>query len=87
MVALDEADVLIARVHAGGVRPHKDIPVEVHDKSSYNALFDNIGRGLYPHLVVLLTANRGRAEVESATDASYLRAGRVGLHFDLDAPQ
>ena len=75
LVAFDEFDGAILAIHAG-IMPHKSIPISVGDKTGWNRLMDEIGRGMFPHLIVFLTSNRDPAFFH-ALDPSYLRAGRV----------
>ena len=77
VVAFDEVDGAIMAIHVG-VAPHKAIPITVPDKAGWNRFLDEIGRGMYPHLVLLLTTNRS-PEFIRALDPSYIREGRVDL--------
>lgn len=77
VVAFDEVDGAIMAIHVG-VSPHKAIPITVPDKAGWNRFLDEIGRGMYPHLVLLLTTNRS-PEFIRALDPSYIREGRVDL--------
>lgn len=78
VVNFDEADSVLEAVHSGRVAAHAKVPTLVKCKESWNRLFDAIGMGMYPHVVVLLTSNRGPDFVRGL-DPSYIRAGRVDL--------
>ena len=41
-------------------------------------MLDEIGRGLYPHIVLLLTSNRDPDFIRSL-DPSFIREGRIDL--------
>ena len=52
------------------------MPISVQNKTGWNRMLDEIGRGLYPHLILLMTSNRDPAFIRSL-DPSYIREGRV----------
>jgi len=83
VVALDEVDEALVAIKAGSILPHKNIPISVSSKPGWNRLFDDIDRGLYPNLIVLMTSNRPATFVDGL-DASFLRSARVPLKFVLD---
>ena len=76
IVAFDEVDVVIDMIINNQIPLHKNIPVSVKDKTGWNALFDMIDDGMYPYLVIVLTANNVLKK-----DPSLLREGRVNLNF------
>lgn len=78
IVIFDEADVVLASLHAGEIQAHPKIPTQVCDKEGWNRLFDAVGMGMYPHVVILLTSNRG-PEFVRGLDAAYIRPGRVDI--------
>lgn len=80
IVAFDEVDVVIDMITNNQIQPHKNIPVSVKDKTGWNALFDMIDDGMYPYLVIVLTANETFTN-GLKKDPSLLREGRVNLHF------
>lgn len=75
VVVFDEVDSALVAIHAG-VPPHKALPILTGDKPGWNRFLDEIGRGMYPHLVLLLTTNR-TPEFIRGLDPSYIREGRV----------
>ena len=83
VVALDEVDEALVAIKSGTILPHKHIPISVSSKPGWNRLFDDIDRGLYPNLIVLMTSNRPVAFVDGL-DPSFLRSARVPLKFVLD---
>ena len=77
VVAFDEFDGAIMAIHVG-ITPHKSTPTLVPDKAGWNRFLDEIGRGMYPHLILILTSNRDPSFIR-AMDPSYIRDGRVDL--------
>lgn len=77
VVVFDEVDSALVAIHAG-VPPHKAIPISIADKPGWNRFLDEIGRGMYPHLILILTTNRS-PEFIRELDPSYIRPGRVDL--------
>ena len=77
IVAFDEFDSPLIEIHAG-IQPHKEIPIHVPNKQGWNMMFDQIDRGVYPFLIVVLTTNKTPEFIRSL-DPSYIREGRVNL--------
>jgi hypothetical protein len=77
IIAFDEFDDPLVKIHAG-IPPHKSLPISIHDKPSWNHMLDEIQRGMYPHLLVILTSNK-TPEFIREIDPSYIREGRVDL--------
>lgn len=78
ILGMDEIDIVLSRVHAGvAATLSGELPV-VHDKASWNRWFDDLNRGMYPHVIVLMTSNRTPADIH-ALDPCYIRPGRVDL--------
>jgi hypothetical protein len=75
IISMDEADLMIEKIHKGFLL-HNKIPILVHDKRSWNRLFDDINRGLYPNIILLLTMNSSPDKILEM-DPSYIREGRV----------
>jgi len=81
VVAFDEFDGALMAINQG-IPPHKAIPISVADKAGWNKFMDEIDRGMFPHLLLVLTSNRDPAFIRSL-DPSYIRTGRVDLIFAL----
>jgi ATPase family associated with various cellular activities (AAA) len=81
IVAMDEIDVAIGKVH-NEIQPHKNIHIVTRDKTGWNRFMDNFQRGLYPNVILLLTSNKPPEEI-AKLDSSYLRPGRVNLFFKM----
>lgn len=85
VVVFDEVDSALVGIHAG-IPPHKALPILTGDKPGWNRFLDEIGRGMYPHLVLLLTTNR-TPEFIRDLDPSYIREGRVdAIHHMASSP-
>ena len=82
IVMIDEVDIALMKIHCGSITPHKNIPIAITDKSSWNRFLDEINRGMYPWTILLMTANRGPDFVRGL-DPSYIRAGRVNIIEEL----
>ena len=78
VIAFDEFDGPLLAIHSRTLALHKNIPTAVGDKEGWNRMLDEIGRGLYPHVVLLLTSNRDPDFIRSL-DPSYIREGRIDL--------
>ena len=79
VLAFDEFDGALMAIHVG-IPPHKAVPISIGDKAGWNKFMDEIDRGMYPHLLLVLTSNRDPAFIR-ALDPSYIREGRVDLTF------
>jgi len=82
IVMIDEVDIALMNIHCGNILPHKNIPIAIMDKPSWNRFLDEINRGMYPWTILLMTANRGPDFIRSL-DPSYIRTGRVNLIEEL----
>ena len=82
IVAFDEVDVALLRIHEGTVPDHKNVPTLIQDKTGWNRFLDNFQRGLFPYLILLMTSNRS-PEFINTLDTSYLRKGRIDRIFEL----
>ena len=81
VVVFDEFDGALIRIHSG-IEPHKNLPTQIQDKAGWNQMLDEIQRGMYPHLIMLLTSNKGPEFIQSL-DPSYIRKGRVDITVEL----
>lgn len=78
IIAIDEIDIQLVNIHNGLIKPNSKMQTSILDKSGWNKFFDEIQRGMYPYLIVLLTTNK-TPEFINALDVSYIREGRVDL--------
>jgi DNA replication protein DnaC len=84
IVVLDEFDVILINIHAQKIGQHKNIPVSVYNKQTWNRFMDDINLGImYPNLILVMTSNV-TPKVINELDPSYIRSGRVDLKLSLD---
>ena len=81
ILVLEEIDVILNDIHKG-IPNHKNIPIPVRNKITWNTLLDKISIGLYPYLVLFLISNKSANEL-SNLDKSYLRDGRVNYKKEI----
>ncbi len=84
IVVLEEIDILLEKIHRGETKPHREYSTLITDKSSWNQFFDRFDRGLYPHVILLMTTNRPISWFEQL-DNSYMRQGRCNLQICADS--
>jgi hypothetical protein len=80
VVIIDEIDIIFEKIESGSILQHKQIPIEVYDKVTWNRLLDNIEVGLYPYLILILTSNVSCDNF----DVSLTRIGRVTFKSKLN---
>jgi hypothetical protein len=78
VIVLEEIDILVEKLHMGTIKLHKDYIAPITDKKTWNQFFDRFDRGLYPHVILIMTSNRPIEWFEQL-DSSYMRAGRCNL--------
>jgi len=82
IIAIDEVDVPLYNIHNGLIKPNEKMPTSMIDKCGWNTFFDNIQRGMYPYLILLLTTNR-TPQFINELDMCYIRKGRVDIIEEL----
>lgn len=78
IINMDEFDTSLIKIHEGTIQQSKHVRTEVANKSGWNHMFDEIQRGMYPHVILLLTTNR-TPDFIRGLDPSYIRKGRVDM--------
>ena len=81
VLVFDEIDAALIKIHEG-IEPHKNLPIMTADKPGWNHMLDEIQRGMYPDLILIMTSNRTPEFIKSL-DPSYIREGRVDRIFEL----
>ena len=81
ILVLEEIDIILTNIHKG-ILSHKNIPIPVHNKITWNNLLDKINLGLYPYLLLFLISNKSISDI-SSLDKSYLRDGRITSRYEL----
>jgi hypothetical protein len=82
ILVFDEFDYAITKIHEG-IQDHKHLPIQVQNKAGWNRMLDEIQRGMFPHLYLILTSNKS-PEYFNKLDPSYLREARVNLTFEVN---
>lgn len=83
IILLDEIDTSIQMIHYNQILQHKYFPIEVYNKTTYNTFFDNMNDLMFPYLIILLTSNKTKEDIDNETHPCYLREGRVNKYFHL----
>lgn len=78
ILVLDEIDIILEKISQNNIKPHKHIPIEVHNKNTWNHLLDDFDYGLYSNVIILMTTNKTKKDIDDI-DKSYLREGRVDI--------
>jgi len=82
VLVFDEFDGPLKRIHDNVIESHKKTTTAVQDKQGWNKMLDDLARGLYPHVILILTTNKSPAFFHDL-DPSYIRQGRVDLVCDI----
>jgi hypothetical protein len=81
IVVFDEIDVTLININTG-ILQHKNMPISVCDKTGWNQMLDEIQRGMYPYLILIMTTNKS-PEFINDLDQSYIRKGRVNQIIEM----
>lgn len=79
VLLMDEVDVALYKIHNETITRHKNIPIQLRDKTSWNLFMDTLGRGVFPYMLVILCSNKSIKEINEQYDPCYLRKGRTDL--------
>jgi hypothetical protein len=82
VLVFDEVDTAIANIHSEKIEDHKKYAITTKNKAGWNQMLDQIQRGMYPHLILLMTSNKTPDYIREM-DPSYIRDGRVNLILEL----
>jgi Cdc6-like AAA superfamily ATPase len=80
VILFDEVDVMINDIHHG-ITPHKNIPIWVDNKSTFNKFLDHMR--FHEHVILIMTSNLTKEQISEKYDPCYLRQGRVNLYATL----
>ena len=69
---------MIKNIHKNEIPKHKHYPIPIRDKPTWNSFLDKIDYGLYPNLILIMTSNSKKRDIDSL-DTSYLREGRINI--------
>jgi len=79
IIVLDEANILIRKI-TDNINSHKNIPILVYDKITFNRYMDDMM--FYENVILILTSNEPKKSMDDI-DESYLRKGRIDEYFTL----
>jgi hypothetical protein len=80
VIMLDEVDIMIRKITEHLIVPHKNIPIMIHDKISFNRFMDDMM--FYDNVILIMTSNEPKENID-AIDSSLLRPGRTHESFVL----
>lgn len=80
ILVLEEVNSLLRAIHNETIPKHKNVPISVYNKITWNSFLDDMM--LYRKVILILTSNEERAALDEL-DPSYLRKGRVNLYFHM----
>jgi hypothetical protein len=81
IILMDEINTTIRKIHNQSIDPHKDIPIPVFDKTTFNGFLDDMKYN--PYIILLLTSNESKDAID-LLDSSYIREGRVNKYFTMN---
>lgn len=85
VLVLEECDKILFDVLSGNIQPHKNIPIQIREKSDWNGMLDKTtDLGFYPHLILILTSNVPIEKINEK-DKSLLRQGRIDKYYHIDS--
>jgi len=79
IIVFEEIDGPLSEILTG-ILPHKNIPTMARTKEGWNSMLDEIGRGMYPHLILIMTSNKGPKSIQ---EESLLREGRISTVLEM----
>jgi hypothetical protein len=82
IIVIEEIDIMLNAIHTNTVLQHRDIPIQITNKIDWNMFFDRFDKGLYPHIIFIMTTNKS-ANYFDELDISYMRKGRVNLKCEV----
>ncbi len=80
ILVLEEFDKIIHQIHFDKIKRHRDCPIMIYDKATWNQFFDRFDRGYYPWTIIVMTSNVS-PDVINHMDPSFIREGRVNQIF------
>lgn len=80
IIVFEEVDIIIKKIHNNSIERHKNSPIMIRDKTSWNQFFDRFDRKYYPYTIIMMTTNE-TPDYINKMDLSYIRDGRVNQIF------
>ena len=83
VLVLEECDKILFDVLDGKIVQHKQVLIQVREKSDWNGMLDKVtDLGFYPHLILILTSNVCVEKINER-DKSLLRKGRIDKTYHI----
>lgn len=83
IISFDEINVILNKIHYEKIEQNVKYRTTIVNKTGWNNFFDDINRGLYPNIIIVMTSNEPISEINKL-DTSYIRSGRVDLFFEMN---
>jgi len=80
VLVLEEVDILLDNVHNNRIKPNKELPISVHNKSTWTSFLDDMF--FYRKIILIMTSNKPKNEIDKM-DMSYLRKGRIHANYSM----
>jgi hypothetical protein len=80
VLVLEEVDILLDNIHTNTIKPNKEIPISVHNKSTWTSFLDDMF--FYRKIILIMTSNKAKSEIDKM-DVSYLRKGRIHANYSM----
>jgi hypothetical protein len=85
VLVLEECDKIIFDILDGKIVQHKNVLIQIREKSDWNGMLDKVtDLGFYPHLILILTSNILLEKINER-DKSLLRTGRIDKAYHISA--
>ena len=83
VLVLEECDKIMFDILDGKIVQHKNVLIQIREKSDWNGMLDKItDLGFYPHLILILTSNILLDKINER-DKSLLRTGRIDKAYHI----
>ena len=83
VLVLEECDKIMFDILDGKIMQHKNVLIQIREKSDWNGMLDKItDLGFYPHLILILTSNILLDKINER-DKSLLRTGRIDKAYHI----
>lgn len=81
ILTIEEGDVMIEKIFANQIVPHKNYSTSITDKAGWNNFLDDL-KIMYPWIILIITSNRSPAEIIEISDESAIREGRIDYKYE-----
>ena len=80
VLVLEEVDILLENIHQSSIKPNKELPISVHNKSTWTSFLDDMF--FYRKIILIMTSNKSKNEIDKM-DIAYLRKGRIHANYSM----